>query len=260
MSGSAVAEAHPDDDAGHIGQEPQAAAPASEPVTPVAVPAAEETKLAEKPSLTRWEERRLATLTRQRQEAERRAALAERRAAEAEAREAVLRTGQPAPTSAAQPGPNDELQARFDAAVQDEAARRQFDADCNVIYTKGTEQFPDFTTRIQQFQKIGGLQPEMVQVALELGNPHEVLYQLATDLDEAARIAELPPLRMATALTKFVEGKERAKVRQVSKASEPITPLTGTAAPAEKSPEQMTTAEWMVWRKGQIEKAKSVQR
>lgn len=252
---SEVAELHPDDVAENLRPAEETSQPQAQPTATPTPPTEEEAQLQNKANKTPWEQRRLATLTRQRHEAERRAQLAEQRAAQAEARLAAL-SGDTGGQQQGQQPSTDALQQQFNSAVEQEAAKRAFDAACNDLYTKGTEQFSDFTTKIQSFQHIGGLPPLVVEAALEIGDAHEVLHALAGDLDEASRIFELSPLRMAAALTKFAEQAKAAKRKVPSRAPDPITPVQGSVTPAEKSPEEMSPKEWRAWREAQLEKRK----
>lgn len=262
MSGSVVAEVNPEDEAGHLGETSQEQT--EQTVTAVVADtlvAGEEQELQDKTNKTSWEQRRLATLTRQRHEAERRAALAEQRATAAETRLASLSGGQnttQGTTATASSSQEEELAQRFNAAVEERAQQQAFDAACNDLYNEGNKKFNDFVPKIQGFQKIGGLPPQLVEAALELGDAHDVLYALANDLDEAARIVEITsPVRQATALSKFVEQRKLAERRATTKAPDPITPVQGHTQSAEKDPEKMSMTEWLAWREADIAKKKA---
>ena len=154
----------------------------------------------------------------------------------------------------ARPPPRGELTKElFDQKVAEVAAEQAFNTTCNAIYADGMENFPDFQSRLEAFGKIGGLNPALIEAAQELGNPAKVLHDLAGDLDEAARIMELPPIRMAAALAKLTAAASRASGK-VSKAAAPITPLTPGAVKVNTDPEKMSSTEWRAWREAELAK------
>lgn len=59
----------------------------------------------------------------------------------------------------------------------------------------------------------------------------EVLMHLGDNLEEASRIAQMPPLKMASELTKLANKLTAPQQRQVSRAPAPITPIAGAAKP-----------------------------
>lgn len=201
---------------------------------------------------TSWEQRRINTLTRQKHEAERRAALAEqaaehfRRAKEAPAGEAPEGEAQVAA-----------LKEQFSSAVDAAAAKRQFDAECTQIYNAGMGELQGFDARLRNFSQVGGLNPVLIEAVMESasgpGAPkaHRILHELGGNLDEAARILELPPVRMAAAVAKFAASL-REEGKRVTSAPAPIKPITPAASSAEKDPEKMSPQEWRVWREEQI--------
>ena len=236
------------------GQEQEQGTAATAPAE-VAAPA-ETTETQPQEKKTPWEIRRINAMTRQMREAERRAELAERRAQELTARLAAAAATGEGGEAAAPPRPAI-TQADFDNAVNARAAEQAFNNTCNAIYREGVDTFEDFGERIENFRKIGGMQPALVEIAQELGNPAKILYDLAGDPDEAARIMELPPARMAAAVARMVAKASPAGRRQEpSKAPPPVTRVTGTAS-AEPDPEKMSHAEWRVWREAQIAQKKA---
>lgn len=204
--------------------------------TTVVEPASEVTEeIPVKGKDTSWEQRRINALTRRVHEAERRAALAEQGRAQAPEEPGTAPTLTP------------EL---FNSEVERVASKQQFDATCTAIYNQGIEELPGFETRLRNFVQVGGLNPVLIEAAIESGNPHKLLFDLGGDLDEAARILELPPVRMAAAVAKFAAA-QRAETKKVTSAPAPIRPLTPAAGPTE-DPEKMSSQEWRVWREKQV--------
>lgn len=198
-----------------------------------------------------WQERRLAQITRQRHEAERRASLVERENAELKA--ALAKAAGVDPENVAPAGGRFSVtKEEFEKGVNEAAAKQRFDDLCNDIYQQGEDEFGNYAGAIQSFSKIGGLSPVLVEAAAEIGDAHKIIHALAEDLDEAARLAELSPIRMAAALAKYASKLKRPAPR-VSSAPPPITPVTGSVAPS-ADPEKMSPQEWRVWREQEIAK------
>lgn len=249
MSGTTtVLELDPEDVAENLREAPQEEpqAPAQEPAQP--------DNTAKTPA---WMQKRLDVLARQRGEAERRAALEAERASKAEALLKKLATA--ANPEEAQkifgedttPPPTEgDLVQVVNARAAEIADVRAFNEACNAIYHAGVEQFGDFGERLALARSAEILSRPLVEAATELGNAHEVLYNLMGDMDEAERIAQLSPVKMAVALAKYAE-KKSAVVRKVTAAPAPITPVSGHASPT-KDPDKMSPAEWRKWREGEL--------
>lgn len=227
---------------------------------PVAVetPAPASTPALEPPANPPWHIRRIGELTAQKNAAAERAAAVEARAAALEAEIATLRAGQqPAGPATTQPGqPHPVAQPRLTEADIEQRARAIAEesiqtADANVSYNAGVAKYPDFDARIKSFQMIGGLQPEQIQAALATGAAHDVLYTLAGNLDEAARILSLPPLQTAVEMAK-IAAKQPA-VARASAAPPPVTPIGsgGTRLP-DGLADELPDAEWFKRRQEQV--------
>ena len=89
---------------------------------------------------------------------------------------------------------------------------------------------------------LGGLQPAVVEAAMETGEAAKVLYELGKNPDEAARIMALPPTKMAVAVAKIAVKPSSAPA--VSKAPPPIKSLNGSGGKVETDPSKMTMDEW----------------
>jgi hypothetical protein len=136
------------------------------------------------------------------------------------------------------------------------AATKLFDDQCNQIYDKGMNEFDDFRESLGHFGPLGGLPPQVIEAANEVGDAHQILYTLSKDLDEADRIFKLGPVKLAVELSKL-HAKINKRTRTPSKAPDPIKPIEGRSSEG-KSVETMTTAEWMTWREEQLQaKAKA---
>lgn len=212
----------------------------------------EEQKAEEKKAAVGWEQRRINALTRKLNEEARRRELAERNAAQVIEIARRAAAGEE-PAAAVQPaGPTKE---EFDNAVALAAAKQQFDADCTNIYNAGVEALPGFEQRLGNFRSIGGMSQPLIEAVMESAGgsvtPEKILFELGGNMDEAARISELSPVRMAAAVAKFAAGIKE-ETRQVTRAPAPIKTLTPAAAPTEKDPEKMNPQEWREWREKQL--------
>lgn len=126
----------------------------------------------------------------------------------------------------------------FDEAVNaraaEIAAKKAFDDACNAVYNTGHQKHgQDFVEAIDNLNAAGLTQQSLVEAALATDAAPEVLFHLGQDLDEAARIAQLPPIRMAAELTKLASRLTApAPKPPVSQAPAPITPIGGSASPS----------------------------
>lgn len=145
--------------------------------------------------------------------------------------------------------------------VQTEAQRivaaERFTNACNDLDAKGKAQFgADWGKSLTNFAHIGGLLSEkalpLMTTVLEAENGPAILKALGDDLDRAAELMELPPVRLAREITKM--DMEVGKPRKPSGAPAPAPIPGGGSKPVEKDPETMDDSEWAVWRKRDLEK------
>jgi len=231
-------------------EEPSVETPAVE--AQVETPAVE-TKAVEpepkKPAQVPWFQKRIDELTREKHEARRAAAALEQQVKEhKEALEAIAKGEAPKAPGTAKPVEDLTVEQRAAAL----ASQREFDKNCNDIYDKGKAQYADFDVALRSYQNLGGLTPQFIEAAIEAGNPHQILYELTQDMDEASRILGLSPTRQAVALAKL--SAKLTATPKTSAAPAPIKPLTSSGSVVEKTPEQMTVKEWMAWREQELEK------
>lgn len=245
---SITAELSPDDIAlgdGRVEEAPQTTE------TSVEAPAEAPTDAAAKPPAVGWEQRRINALTRKLNEESRRRELAERNTAQVVeiARRAVAGEEQPQAT------PEGPTREEFDSAVAQAAAKQQFDAECTQIYNSGVDDLPGFEARLGNFRAIGGMSQPLIEAVMESSSsavsPQKILFELGGNMDEAARIAELSPVKMAAAVAKFAAGIKE-ETRAMTRAPAPIKTLTPAAALVDKDPEKMDPKEWRIWREAQV--------
>jgi hypothetical protein len=106
----------------------------------------------------------------------------------------------------------------------------------------GRQMYPDFETVISS---VPGdvLTDEMALAIFQTGKPAEIVYHLAKNSTEAARIAKLPPLKKAVELGKIEAAISVRQPRQ-SQAPPPINPLDGKS-PATVSEDDLPYPEWV---------------
>lgn len=160
-----------------------------------------------------------------------------------------------------------QIRERISAEMQAAEQTRVFNQACNDVAQKGKLAFPDFDARVGQLKQLvsdwkdpAQFVPynQFVAAAIETGDGEKILHALGGDLDEAARIMSLPPIKMAVELTRLASGEGKV---EISKAPKPITPIAqrGTQhsqidpTDVERA-DKLSTAEWMKRRNEQIEK------
>lgn len=243
-------------------QEPAVVTPVVEPVVepaaaavaepaPAATAAPEVIPAASGPATPDWVPPRLNKLT-----SERDAAREElvRIKAENEALKAAGQTSvvaAPAATVAA-PAAYDpaEIERQANIIANRRAAEINFTNTCNGIAEKGIAKHTDFQQTVGQIGLVGGLSPELINAAMEVGDAHEVLYALGKNLDKAAAILAMPPAQMGVALAKLAAaGKPLGKA--VSDAPAPIGEVVGGSSPAGELDARMSSDDWFAKREKQ---------
>ena len=171
--------------------------------------------------------------------------------------------------AADKPGTVTATQAEIDALVeqrtQERSATSEFNRLCNEAAAAGRQAFPDFDGKVTELKRLANPEDlnemtrynQMLVAVLETGEAPKLLHRLGGDLNEAARIMALPPIKMAVELTKMAQ----AEPGQISSLKKPITPVGGKGQGHEgvqpDDPERadnLSTVEWMRRREAQLEK------
>jgi hypothetical protein len=158
-----------------------------------------------------------------------------------------------------------ETQAQFDARVREEAQRlsqvESFNAKCTEAVDTGRKEFENFDGRVAELKRLA-TDPDsstaytnLIAATLETGEAPKLIHLLGGDLNEAARIMNLSPVKMGIELAKLAAKEPE----QMSEASKPIRALGSAAlhtaidpADPERS-DRLTTAQFMERRNAQIE-------
>jgi hypothetical protein len=138
----------------------------------------------------------------------------------------------PLPSQISQPAPGT---PEFDQLVLTEAqkvaARDAFNRDCNAIFEDGSKKHGEaFKEAVANLNALGFMDPGLVQAAMATGAAADVINALGEDVDEAQRIAALPPVQKGVELAKLAAKiSAPAAGPQISRMPAPITPVGGTA-------------------------------
>lgn len=131
------------------------------------------------------------------------------------------------------------------------ASEKVFNDACNTVYAKGKAEFAEsFDMAVQSLQVIG-MSRDFLEIITSSDVGPKMINHLGHDLDEAARIASLPPVQMARELTKL-EVKLSKPQKTVTNAPEPIKHISGNKATASKNPEKMTFQEKIDERRSRV--------
>lgn len=114
--------------------------------------------------------------------------------------------------------------------AQKVASQQAFTRDCNAIYDTGLQKHGDaFKEAVANLGALDLMTPTLVQAAMATGSAPEVINALGSDVDEAARIAALPPAAMGVELARLASKLQAPKEqRQISRAPAPIEPVGGS--------------------------------
>lgn len=143
------------------------------------------------------------------------------------------------------------------AEQRQEVQRRQGVID-SLAKTWGQEKFDEVASDLDA--AFGGLQDASgrpraaIEAVFEADDPARVIEWLADpeNADEAERISRLSAVQAGKAVARLeakLDAERESQKPRVSKAPTPIAPARGSA-PVQKSPADMSDAEYAIWRKG----------
>lgn len=189
---------------------------------------------------TPWFKKRIDEITREKYEA--------RREIENKDRELATVREQ---LALAQAGGNVDDSGDVQALVQKKAVEllneHTFNETCNKVYEEGKKAFPDFDVTVSNLQLVG-VSRDFLELATTSEAGAKLLHHLGSDLDEAARIASLPPVQMARELTRLEYKLSQKQTKSVSKAPAPIAPISGSQGGLNQPHADMSDAEYAAWR------------
>ena len=138
-----------------------------------------------------------------------------------------------------------QIQMEIYRQAQELAKQNEWKNTTEKIWNEGLAKYGDWAPQLNNMAQIlGGIPVTLTEAAIESGSPHEVLYHLAKNPDEAARIALLPPTRQAVAVAKLAQNVSAP--RKVTSAPPPIAPkVQGIgSAPASLDDPNISMEEW----------------
>jgi len=228
-------------------------------------PTPDPTPAPEPPKVPAWQTRRIDEITKARREAERRAESEAERARVAEERLALLSaTLKPGEGESAAPAQQtyspealqEAIAAQAELIAEQKLTAQQFNSACNGIFDAGTKEFgaKEFPTVVGNLRQLVTGDPKaeqrysaMLEAVTTVDNGHRVIKALSDDLDEASRILDLPPVKMAVEIAKL--GLKVNAPKPTSSAPPPPKPVRGSAAATtQQDPEKMTMQEYAAWR------------
>lgn len=218
-----------------------------------------------------WAQKRINELTAKRYEAERIAGEERdgRRAAEARAAELLKQVGEknnapPADPSATKPALTE---AEIDRRALEKAAliaqATEFNKACNSVAETGKKDYKDWDDALKNLAMVGAIgdkvSPEFLENVVELKSPAKILHHLGTHMDEAARITQLSPKKMAMELVRIETALNApapiAPPAPLSNAPAPLIPVGGNGvkpgAPTLDDP-NVSSADWFKMRDQQV--------
>lgn len=103
------------------------------------------------------------------------------------------------------PDPYEQGRQQGRQEAQTRQMEEEFARQCNDLFARGQQEYGEgmFAARDAMNAVGWGSRPDALAALTQLDNGHQVYRRLAGNLDEAARILALPPMRMAMELTKM---------------------------------------------------------
>lgn len=114
------------------------------------------------------------------------------------------------------------------------------------------ESHPDYHEAAEAFVSIAGSNPQLAEVLMTSEHGPAVVHYLGQHLDEAVRIAQLPPHLAAVQVARIESRVSAPKPKPVTNAPSPVPTIGGGAASPAKDPDRMTPDEWLAWRRSQL--------
>src|SRR5579863_7366919 len=134
----------------------------------------------------------------------------------------------------------DRTRARIEA--ENEATKQAHAATWATRRTAAMEKYPDYVEVAESPKVPISAAAALTITSLEHGG--EVAYYLGQHLEEAQRIFKLPPVLQAVELGKLELKVTTPKPPAVSKAADPIKPLTGSGSPQARSDDELSMEEY----------------
>lgn len=122
-------------------------------------------------------------------------------------------------------------EAEFNQAVAAKADADAFNRQADQMYENGSTKFNDWKEKVDLLNATGLMTKDLLDAAMATDAGADVIHHLGTDVDEAQRIAALPPIRMAAEMTKLATKLNAPAAVRVSGAPAPISRINGAVNP-----------------------------
>lgn len=156
----------------------------------------------------------------------------------------------------------EQIDAMVTERAQLVATQTAFNTRCNDAASRGVSRFPDWQVKLNGLtQLIDQTDARSIQqynmfleAALETGDAEGIIYRLGSNLNEAARVLALSPMKMAMEVGKLGEGKNDVKPSGAPKPIRPVgstSPVTGARPDDPERGGEMNINDWMKAREKQ---------
>lgn len=191
---------------------------------------------------TPWFQKRIDALTREKYEARREIEAARNEAATVREQLARVQAGEQIEQ------PAGDVHTLAEKRAVELLNEHTFNETCNRVYAEGKKDFKDFDATVANLQLVGAGR-EFLELATTSDIAAKLLHHLGSNLEEADRIANLPPVQMARELTKLeFKLSQPAAPKPVSNAPPPIAPIAGTKGGKGGFDPSMSDAEYAAFR------------
>lgn len=143
--------------------------------------------------------------------------------------------------------------AQINQAAEELVARQKTAENIKNIIAEGNKEFADFDESTSVLaDALGDSFRAAADLLIEIPEAHKIIQHLGNDPEEAIRIFSLSPVKQVMELTKLSDKITTPKDKKITKAPDPIKPVTGRAASAPTLESAKTTAEFVAIRNKQL--------
>lgn len=144
------------------------------------------------------------------------------------------------------------IQREYEGTEAEEAAA--FNEAIDDLTAEGVEKYKDFRDVVYKMPKDGGpaITPVMTEAMFESDFGADIAYWLGKNVKESAKIAALSPVAQARAIFELETKVKGQTASPRSNAPDPIKPVKGGSAAAQKPVSQMSMSEYAAYRQKQM--------
>lgn len=123
-----------------------------------------------------------------------------------------------------------ELEKRADILAQQKAQQMVFGQACDNLASMADKEKPGIDARIKKLaENVDPLPRSIIDSLFEVDNGHSVLNALTEDLDLAAKVYAMTPVKQAIEIGRISDKLKAAKAKKISNAPAPVNGLGGSA-------------------------------